>query len=364
MRGASRYVSLAAACLVAASAWASPVVLNSSFEQGAAPEWPGYGPIDGWSYPGGSSGRNDTSGPFNNGASVPDGGWVAFTQTQNYIWQDVSGFEAGRAYRVNYYENERGQMGTGEVARPYVTLGGTTVVPEHDIARQDLYYRHVISHNPYVAIGTNANLVLGNNQGAYDNTALWDKVAVEQWAPAPMNFGFEDAQLGPNTLQYTPNGLSGVAWSFNGGSGLDRSGYDSIGFGGPAAEGNQFAFMQGWSEITQTLGSFEDGVTYNLCWLERNRTNGPNNGNNLEVFLDGVSVYSVHWVGNTAWERRTTDAFTVHGTTHTLTFRTYGGVGDTASFVDDIYFNYVVPEPMTIGLLALGGLAIVRRTRR
>lgn len=346
--------------LSTAGARSSPVVLNASFESGAAPPWPGYGPIDYWAVYGGA-GRNDTAGPFNNGAPIPDGGWVAFTQMQSAIVQEVSGFEPGRMYRVNYFENERGQFGTGEVARPQVTLGGQTVVAEHDIARLDSQYKRVISSS-FTATGTTHSLVLRNNQGAYDNTALWDSVLVERWAPAPTNHGFEDYVIGPNSFQYTPNGAAGVAWSFGGGAGLCRALYDNVGFGGPSPEGNQLAFMQGWAELSQVVGDFEDGVTYNLTWLERNRTNIGQPGNYLEVFLDGVSIYGSHVVDTATWVRRTTDPFTVHGTSHTLTFRTYGNGGyDVATLLDDAYFNFVVPEPATVLLLTLGGLAVLRR---
>ncbi len=354
-------------CLVA-SAGAAPYVTNHSFEDGALNPWPGYGPIAGWNNLGGS-GNNDATGPFNNGLPIPDGGRVAFSQGAGAgISQTISGFEPGKSYTVQYFENERGEPGA--VAVPAASLGGQTVVAPHQIARTDAY-RRVVSQS-FVATSTSHDLVLSDNAGgAGDNTVLWDNVQVTRAVPIVANGGFEDYVLEPNSFEYTPNGQPNVGWTFSGSTGLSRN-LSAWQLGDPvvpvphvyAPEGNQIAFMQG-STLSQTISGFELGVTYSVSWLEQTRLNFGGD-NNLTVLLNGEVVFGSHLVDNTTWIEQTSNPFVATSESMTLTFLSNDPPlsGDNTVLLDDVHFNFVIPEPASLAMLGLGGALVALRRRR
>lgn len=349
---------------------AAPILLNPSFEEGALNPWPGYGPVQDWGTNTGNSGSNDASGPFNNGLPIPDGARVGFIQGGqpggSSLYQTVTGLEPGRTYTVQYFENERGL--TGAVANPSVSLGGQTIVSPHTITRTDAY-RRVVSES-FTATGTSHDLYLTNNPGgAGDNTALFDNVVVTRAVPIVANGGFEDFVLAPNSFQYAPNGQPNVRWTFNGGAGLSRnlSAWQEGSQFVPnvwSPEGNQLCFLQG-SSVSQEISGFELGVTYSLSWLEQTRVNHGGN-NNLTVLIDDMVIFDSHLVSNTEWLERTSNPFVATSETMTLTFLSNDPPlpGDNTAFIDDVHFNFVIPEPMTGGLLAVGGLALLMRRRR
>ncbi len=363
------------AVVLTAPASASPITVNNpSFEDGPLNAWPGYGPIQGWNTNTGISGNNDATGPFNNGLPIPDGGRVAFIQGGqpggSHIWQTLTGLEPGRAYTLQYFENERGEPGA--VANPSASLGGQTVVAPHQIARTDAY-RRVVSQ-PFTAIGTTADLVLTNNPGgAGDYTALFDNVMVTRAVPVIANGGFDDYVIEPNSFQYAPNGQPNVGWTFDGGAGISRnlSAWQNAPEHDPsipavyAPEGNQIAYFQG-SSLSQTISGFELGVTYSLSWLEQSRIN-HGGANNLTVLIDGEVIYDSHLVTNSTWEERTSNPFVARNESMTLTLLSNNPPlsGDNTVFVDDVHFNFVIPEPTTLAMLGVGvGLIALRRRRR
>ena len=123
-----------------------------------------------------------------------------------------------------------------------------------------------------------------------------------------------------------------------------------------AAEGDQFGYL--WcngDEIAQSFGGFEIGKTYPVVWSEAARAATPDG--NLWVLMDSVTLMAAHDVPNDETWRQQSVNFTATATSHRLRFF-HGGVWDTMTFVDNVQ---ILPEPATFGLLALVGLAFLRR---
>ncbi len=123
-----------------------------------------------------------------------------------------------------------------------------------------------------------------------------------------------------------------------------------------AAEGDQFAYL--WvpgNEVAQTVSGFIIGNTYPIVWSEAARAITP--PGNLWVLMDAETLLASHAVPNDETWRQQSVEFTATATSHRLRFH-HAGDWDTMTFVDDVH---IVPEPATLGLLALVGLAFLRR---
>ena len=129
-----------------ASVWAAPTVANPSFEADRYTAYPGLarangGKIEGWAFTG-SVGIDPCwedpgkpSGPihvFNDNGKVPHGRQVVFLQNRCTLAQRIEGFEAGKRYRVTFYENARRQSRSPDPPDLEVTLGGETIVSRTD----------------------------------------------------------------------------------------------------------------------------------------------------------------------------------------------------------------------------------------
>ena len=123
-----------------------------------------------------------------------------------------------------------------------------------------------------------------------------------------------------------------------------------------AAEGDQFAYL--WvpgNEIAQTINDFEIGKTYPIVWSEAARAITP--PGNLWVLMDSETLMASHAVPNDETWRQQSVNFEATATSHRLRFY-HAGDWDTMTFVDDVS---ILPEPASLGLLALVGLAFLRR---
>lgn len=278
----------------------APVVANNSFEDPPIPAgFPGYqATISGWTLAGTGHGINpaaDNSAPFLNGLPVPAGTRVAFIQNPGgTISQNVSGFEIGKTYVVQYAENERGAVAAA-VARPYVRVNGEIVVGEHNRVRNTPAFVTVTSL-PFVATSTTMTLLMGNDDPIQpgttggDNTILFDNVQIlEVTAPYVANASFESP----------PEDLSNNPWPGYGPiSGWSQSNVSNIGvnpagttngappfgtqpfFGSKSApDGAAAAFIQTFGgpatgNISQNVSGFTVGQTYVLEYYESERGNG------------------------------------------------------------------------------------------
>ena len=173
---------------------AQPAVRNASFEVDSTPPYPGYGPISDWT-PGGAIstgyGLNEGGGPFADNGEVPQGTKVAFMQNNGTLSQVVSGFVPGEQYWLVYRENVRGLCCGERVATLTATIGGNTIVAEHEVAI-------VGGSNPYRFVtspaftAAQAQMVLTLAKGGFgDSTALIDDVRI---------LGRDSLQLGISLL--------------------------------------------------------------------------------------------------------------------------------------------------------------------
>lgn len=139
------------AAVAATTAAAAPQVQNPSFEADGYATEPGYavgngGTITGWTYTG-NVGINpiwddpaNRKGPvhaFSDNGKIPDGKQVLFIQNQGTLTQEIAGFEAGRKYRVIYWENARHNNAPDRNPQLQVTLGDALIVSAHAIKPVD-----------------------------------------------------------------------------------------------------------------------------------------------------------------------------------------------------------------------------------
>ncbi len=124
-----------------------PRIENPSFEVDLFKTYPGLarvngGKISGWQFKGqvgvnpywtGAPKRTGALRPFVDNGITPHGRQIVLMQNLCTLSQQVGGFEAGRQYVVCYYENARHMGRAKEPPRLVVTLGGQTIVSEHDV---------------------------------------------------------------------------------------------------------------------------------------------------------------------------------------------------------------------------------------
>jgi hypothetical protein len=142
---ATRLPALALFLSLASRALAIPTVANPSFETDRYTTWAGYagqngGKLTGWTYTG-TVGVNPVwedpktpagpRHPFDDNARTPNGRQVAFIHNVGTLSQTIDGFEAGKKYRVTYYENARHNNAPDRNPKLKVTLGGEVIVSEH-----------------------------------------------------------------------------------------------------------------------------------------------------------------------------------------------------------------------------------------
>lgn len=176
-------------------------------------------------------------------------------------------------------------------------------------------------------------------------------VFVATVAGALGNAGFEVPDQGSAGFQYAPDGAS---WAFTPGkSGL--AGPDSpwkCGNLSPDPQGDQFAYLQGASMITQNLIDLVVGGVYDLSFFESYRT-GKQPGNDLRVILDEglltqVVIYTNPSVTNTTWALRQSAQFVAVKSSYTLTFRSTfpTGTGDCTTIIDGVTLTQVGQIPL------------------
>jgi hypothetical protein len=160
-------------------------------------------------------------------------------------------------------------------------------------------------------------------------------------AASPNDSGFESPVLGNGQYLYVP---ADALWTFSQigayGSGItgNNSGFTQSNPNAP--EGNQVAFLQNTSTISQSIG-FLAG-TYNLSFYAAQRGIYQDSSQTFQVLIDGNVVGTFNNVTGTAYTRLSTGNFTVTGSSHTLTFQgtnLNGGVN--AVFLDQAAINAI-----------------------
>jgi hypothetical protein len=184
---------------LAVAASAQPRVANPGFEQDRFTVWPGYlrhngGGIAGWQ---GGSGVNPIwnhpetqkgpEAPFCDNGKIPEGKQLAFIQGPGRLSQRVSGFEAGRTYRVLFRENARVHRPAPEAAWPrvQVTLGGKVIVSPHEVRpvsrRDDFTAPFVrVESASFTAAADGAYELVFETLHKESSTVLLDDVSVQE----------------------------------------------------------------------------------------------------------------------------------------------------------------------------------------
>jgi len=196
---------LAAIGLAAAQpASAQVTIVNNSFEANGVggyevpTGWTAFHPVGSGSY--GIDGP-DWSGVFANNGTIPDGSHVAFLQNggsgATTLSQDLSGFTTGDQYVVTFYDNARYAYGD---ALLNVTLGGTTIVPNTDVAPVNYGIPgpyNFVTAAPFTATGSTATLTFSSLvTSSGDATVLLDDVNITDITAAPEPSQFAALAIG------------------------------------------------------------------------------------------------------------------------------------------------------------------------
>ena len=222
---------------------------------------------------------------------------------------------------------------------PYTTITNvsTASCTDNGLANGTTYY--------YVVSATNAGGETANSVQA--------NATPQAVVPTVLNFGFETPTI--PSYSYNP---SGGSWAFTAQSGANGSGITANGSAFTAAnpstlEGNQVAFLQGVSTITQSLSGFTAGIKYKIIFSAAQRGNG-NGGQTWSVRINGSTI------GNFAPAASATNYidystnFTATATTQTLAFvGTDLNGGDRTVFLDNV--RLLVGPSLPTGLTAAPG---------
>ena len=322
------------------------MVVNGSFEDSAPGAYPGYGPVPGWSYYStgapGSTGLNDSNGPFHDNGKIYHGSNIAFVQHAGVFYQEVAGFEAGKNYTLCYRENARTSGYGATPPQLEVRLNGVALIPVHDVATGG----YVLKQTNFASPGAGAFLLeFEFYENEADQSLLFETVSiVPQGDPEPFtenpdvpipvtgivtNGGFEESVYNTTWPHYGPV----AAWS--GASGVNKSDgpfHDN----GTIPEGDLIGFKQGDGIVSQMVGPLTTGTNYTLRFRENARLPGPID---LEVRLNGtvlVPLHSVYADDEEGYILQSVDFVSPGAGNFLLEFQTYTYGADATLLLDTI----------------------------
>jgi len=364
---------------------ALPVILNPTFDTDANlfTSFPGYAggsnPAEIPSWPGtGNRGINPGDGagsPFrDNGNNASN---VAFLQNVANIAQSISGWEAGKNYRIAFDYNAR----SGNDPDMTATIGSGTFTDASvpPVGGTNSYYAGNIVFTP-----TSVTETLEIEQTASPaQSLLVDNFRVFRNGPTIADNGFENP-VQPDNDWKQANGvgggdLSGSAWTITGAAGITRN-ISAFQDGGiPAPEGDQHALIQNSGSFVQTISGFEVGAEYSLSLLTMARQ-AANGGTAFDVLLDAdlgtqIVLFDIAEVIFSSFTELESPAFVAEKDSYELSIvgSLEGGLSDRrTTFFDNVWFNQlteapttVIPEPSTLLIWSLlAGLAMGLGWRR
>ncbi|MGC8542036.1 MAG: G1 family glutamic endopeptidase [Phycisphaerae bacterium] len=182
------------------------------------------------------------------------------------------------------------------------------------------------------------------------------------------NYGYDHTSTtgSSNTNPTAPTSWTPIIPPGGGGVGVNGSGTSFTDFGPSSAGSATYAFMQGATNgISQLILSLTVGQTYKVSYEDAARS-----GDTAVDLTASVTDSS----GNTLGSLVTTNlsdvsfsaenfTFTADATTATLEFLNTSGAGDLTADVTAVSIT-AVPEPASVGLLALGGLGLLLVPRK
>ena len=180
--------------VAAAHSASAQTVTNFSFESPVVASY-AYEVIDGWTATGGGTigggshgvGLSDSSGPFANNGTIPDGFQVSFLQTNGSadttLLQTITGLIPGNQYVVSFFDNSR-SYGANPILN--VSFGGQAIAGPQTIAPVGgLNPYNSITGTAFTATSTSADLLFAASLAAPgDASALIDGVTIQDIGPA------------------------------------------------------------------------------------------------------------------------------------------------------------------------------------
>ena len=311
----------------------SALLSNGSFDGSPVPADPGYGSIQGWDAEGGT-GLNGSEGPFHDNGIVPDRSQIAFLQGVARIQQTVAGLEVGETYWLQFFYNARNCCGgTIDLA---VLLGGTELAVFENVqpvGEAQPYHQATVVFQAEAAQGL-LEFATTVPEGE-DASVLLDAVTLTKRSPEDvviLNPGFE-ASGTPDAPGYiSPDPMAG--WTVTGGGyGVNTSPQGPFANNGINPEQEHVGFIQGLTTMSQVVGGFTAGASYELRFFYNAR---EGNSPVLSVSVDGDELLqeSVAPVGDAPYHQAALP-FNASGSTVEISFAQVED-GDQSLVFDDI----------------------------
>jgi hypothetical protein len=343
-----------------------PVIDNPTFDDNAylfvdGPGLVGQGinPAEIASWPGargrGINPGNGAGAAFrNNGANA---GQVAFVRQGGRISNTISGWEAGKNYRLSFDYNSRASYAMPGLG---VTLG-TATFTDAEVPAVGGAFAYYTANMLLAPTGSTQVLSIENLNAAEDATLLIDNVRVFRTGPTIADNGFESPVQPANDFKTAAGGgngdLAGSAWTMTGAAGIsrNRSGFHNTMY---ASEGEQLGLIQNTGSFVQTVSGFVPGADYALSLLAMKRTNAGDGGNDLEVVLDAglgteVVLIDIEEVTYAAFTEAAA-SFTAGKKSYTLTIRCTNPLGGArTTLIDNIWLNKLTKDPPPAGTLMI-----------
>jgi len=277
-----------------------------------------------WTYSGLSGVAANNSGFTAGNPPAPQGSQVAFLQRDGSFSQ-IGGFAAG-TYAISFFAARRGNLLGNQGIQ--VLVDGVAVGTFNALSGPA--YSKQFTTTFFLTTGNHTITFRGTNANG-DNTAFVDLIEVVAQAGGLADSGFEGVTLAAGTFRYQP---TGTPWTYSVQAGIaaNNSGFTSGNPGAPL--GNQVAFLQRQSTISQT--AFFSAGTYAIGFLAAQRGNLAS-AQTFRVLVNGVVVGNYNNVVGTSYQAQLTSSFTLAEGNHTVTFQGTNLVGgDNTIFIDAV----------------------------